>query len=510
MSYIVYTDRIDYVNLDEIDGLYRFQLLNCTGRSGTMIPQRHILVTFTCLLLSVLTHAQEAWTVVLNGKVSEYENPLNRVVLILKKNGQEVQKLFTAPNGKFTVELYADNEYHLQFTKKGYVTKFIEFNTNNVPKAKEAGLYSEFIFEIDLFKEMEGLNTSILEFPVFKVKYYPDLKNLDYDKKHEAKIRSRLNVLLKDYAAMKERESSDAENAKVLVEKNRLNEGYNMQIDIANSFAQKKKYKEAQDAYEKALVIKPKASFPRDRIVAIEKLIKKQNTENKLSKEMEERYTELLKSADVAFNNDKYASARSLYRRAALIAPDRSYPIERIVTAGDELALTKGAAPFKNVADEKYGLILSRADNEYMGEDYMRARNSYAAALRVKTSEQYPKIRIRKIDSIVTANKVQRAEVVSAVTAKKPKLRRGSKARIPPRKTEEEHLNEYLLNLAEKYDEGITEELEVSGGKKVTRIIVVEDGKANEYKKEVFSWATYYRKNNEIIPKYVFENETKR
>jgi hypothetical protein len=63
--------------------------------------------------------------------------------------------------------------------------------------------------------------------------------------------------------------------------------------------------------------------------------------------------------------------------------------------------------------------------------------------------------------------------------------------------------------LAAKYDEGITEEIEVTGSKKVTRIIVVKDGKANEYKKEVFSWATYYKKNNKTIPRYVFENETK-
>ena len=447
--------------------------------------------------------------VVLNGKVSEDDKPLDRVVLTLKKNGQEAQKLFTAPNGKFTVELHADNEYHLHFTRKGYVTKFIEFNTNNVPKDKEAGIYSEFIFELDLFKEMEGLNTSILEFPVFKVKYYPDLKNLDYDKKHEAKIRSRLNVLLKEYAAMEERESKNAENARALAEKNGLNEEYNKQIDIANSLAQKKKYEAAQDAYEKALEIKPKASFPKDRIVALEKLIKKRDAENKLSKAMEERYAVLLKSGDDAFNNGKYASARSLYRRAALIAPDRSYPIERISTAEEELALTKSAAPFKNVTDEKYHLILSRADNEYMGEDYTRARNSYASALRVKPSEQYPKIRIRKIDSTVAANKAQMPEVGSAVTARKSKSRRGGKSSIPALRTDEEQLDEYLLQLVEKYDEGITEEIEVSGGKKVTKIIVVKDGKANEYKREVFSWATYYKKNNKTIPRYVFENETK-
>ncbi|HHZ64267.1 MAG TPA: hypothetical protein EYN51_02010, partial [Flavobacteriales bacterium] len=106
-------------------------------------------------MLSAFAYSQEDWTVMLNGKVTEDDKPLGRVVLILKKNREEVQKLFTAPNGKFILELDSDNEYQLYFTKKGYVTKFIEFNTKNVPEDKEAGLYSEFIFELDMFKEME-------------------------------------------------------------------------------------------------------------------------------------------------------------------------------------------------------------------------------------------------------------------------------------------------------------------------------------------------------------------
>ena len=445
----------------------------------------------------------------LNGKVTEDDKPLGRVVLILKKNREEVQKLFTAPNGKFVLELDSDNEYQLYFTKKGYVTKFIEFNTKNVPEDKEAGLYSEFIFELDLFKEMEGLNTSILEFPVFKVKYYPGLKNLDYDKKHEAKIRSRLSVLLKDYKAMKERELKDIESAEELTQQNEMNQAYNVQIAIADGLAKKKKYEAAQDAYEKALEIKPKASFPKDKIVAIEKLIKKRDAEKKLSKEMEERYAILLKSADEAFNNEKYASARSLYRRAALIAPERTYPIDRISRVEDEWSLTKSAVPFNNVTNQKYDLIISRADNEYMGEDYVRARNSYSSALRVKPNAQHPNLRIHEIDSIGTATKVQMAAAVLGSKTKKTKVKKRAKGKTPPAKTEEDGLNEYLITLAAKYDEGITEEIEVTGSKKVTRIIVVKDGKASEYKKEVFSWATYYKKNNKTIPRYVFENETK-
>ncbi|MBL4658290.1 MAG: hypothetical protein JKX73_09840, partial [Flavobacteriales bacterium] len=180
-------------------------MLDRTYRKRTMGYYRHIFL-MACMLSSIsLSYAQKEWTVTLNGKVLEDSKPLKRAILVLEKNGEEVQKIITAPNGKFTLILESNNDYILFFKKKGYVTKFINYNTMNVPDDKVAGLYGEFIFELELFKEMDGLNTAILDFPVFKVKYYPGLKNLDYDKEHENKIRSRMNVLLKEYTAEKKR-----------------------------------------------------------------------------------------------------------------------------------------------------------------------------------------------------------------------------------------------------------------------------------------------------------------
>jgi len=472
--------------------------------------QKRILFIVSNLLLCALIYAQADWTVTLNGKVSEDDKPLGRVILSLKKNGVDEEKLFTAPNGKFSLVLESDNEYELYFTKKGYVTKFIAYNTKNVPEDKVSGLYAEFIFELDLFKEMEGLNTSILEFPVFRVKYYPGVKNLEYDKKHENKVRSRLNLLLKEYKEAKEREEKLALDAAAAEEKNRVDKGYNDQIELASTLLQSKKYEEAQEAYEKAMEIKPKATFPRDKIVAIEKLIKERDKTKVLSKDMEARYITIIESADAAFKNGKFASAKSLYKRASIIASDRPYPKDQIALAKEELLAAKEKVPFQNVTDEKYDLIIARADNEFMGEDYVRARASYIAASRVKPAATYPKDRINEIASIVAANRQEAADAKPASKQKvKTKVKKGDKKRAPQQKPEEEDIGSYLIALAQEYDEGITEEIEVAGGKKITRIIVVKDGKANEYKKEVYSWATYYKKNNKTIPRYVFENETK-
>ena len=477
---------------------------------GRMGFYRNILACFVLVLLVVFGYAQSPWTVTLNGKVVEGNKALARAVLILKKNGVEVQKLATAPNGKFNIVLEADNDYDLYFTKKGYVTKFISYSTKNVPEDKVSGLYSEFIFELELFKKMEGLNTSVLEFPVFKVKYYPGVKNLDYDKKHENKIRSRLNLLLREYESAKAREEELLTNEIELTEKRKIEEAYSKQLDIASALQKSNQFEEAQDAYRKALEIKPKSSFPKDKIMAIEKLIKERDKSNVLSKAMEERYTILLEQADKALQNEKYASAKSLYKRAALIAPDRPYPKDQIAMVEGELLLIKQRAPFDNLTDERYDLIISRADNEFMGEDYVRARASYLAAAKVKPEAAYPKERISEIDKISAANKLQAVDSSEEKKRKDGRGKKTTKSDPPADVVTKEDMDTYLIALAEAYEEGITEEIEVDGGKKTTRIIVVKDGKATEYKKEVYSWATYYKKNNKNIPRYIFENETKK
>ena len=95
---------------------------------------------------------------------------------------------------------------------------------------------------------------------------------------------------------------------------------------------------------------------------------------------MEQRYTALIKSAEAAFKNKKYASAKSLYKRAALIATDKSYPKEQIAMLDEELKQVKEQTVFNSTKDVKYNIIIARADNEFMGEDYVRSRVSYVLA----------------------------------------------------------------------------------------------------------------------------------
>ena len=69
----------------------------------------------------------------------------------------------------------------------------------------------------------------------------------------------------------------------------------------------------------------------------------------------------------------------------------------------------------------------------------------------------------------------------------------------------------FLSELAKKYPEGVTEEVDEGVNFKMLRIIIVIDGKANEYKKVTYNWGgVYYKKNDLDISEFKFKQETKR
>lgn len=68
----------------------------------------------------------------------------------------------------------------------------------------------------------------------------------------------------------------------------------------------------------------------------------------------------------------------------------------------------------------------------------------------------------------------------------------------------------YLSELAKKYPEGVTTENTMEGKNVVTRVIVIRNGHANEYKKVTTTWGqTYYSKNGQSISVSIFQLETK-
>lgn len=130
--------------------------------------------------------------ITISGRVNEEGRELQNVNVSLQKNKITVNEISTDEIGGFSFTLKSDNQYILVFSKSGYVSKKILVNTENVPintSVVRSGI------DVELFKEIDGVDFSILNQPIGEFFYSPNKKNLDYDKEYTNSIREKLDAL---------------------------------------------------------------------------------------------------------------------------------------------------------------------------------------------------------------------------------------------------------------------------------------------------------------------------
>ncbi|HIA36224.1 MAG TPA: carboxypeptidase regulatory-like domain-containing protein [Flavobacteriales bacterium] len=158
-----------------------------------------LIFSFMLILLALSALADENWVLLVDGRVTSDNKKLQGAVVSLIKNTRIVQEIVTMDDGHFVFVLKPDNEYVIEVSKKGYVSKSIYFSTRNVP---EEILYTllepEFPVEITLFRALEGLNASVLNEPVGRILYSPKLDDFAVDLDYAKKIQPELRQLSRD------------------------------------------------------------------------------------------------------------------------------------------------------------------------------------------------------------------------------------------------------------------------------------------------------------------------
>jgi len=100
---------------------------------------------------------------------------------------------------------------------------------------------------------------------------------------------------------------------------------YKKAITEADGFFNEENYNDALNLYKKAAGIKPEESYPTQKIKEIEE-IKKQIAEQ----ETEDNYFREIKQADSYFDEEYFESAIESYTRALSYKPGEQYPLEKI------------------------------------------------------------------------------------------------------------------------------------------------------------------------------------
>jgi len=191
---------------------------------------------------------------------------------------------------------------------------------------------------------------------------------------------------------------------------------YDVAIAEADAFFRKADYDAASAKYNEALGLKPQERYPKDQLAAIQRKVDelaKKAEEERLAKELDERYKGLLAQADAFFGTGDHASARSKYEQASGVKPQERYPKDRIVEIDALLAAQARKAEEERQRKEqeaRYADLVSRADKAYDAEQWSAALNDYKDATQLKPLEAHPKARIAAIEKRLDSAAREKAE----------------------------------------------------------------------------------------------------
>jgi tetratricopeptide (TPR) repeat protein len=220
-----------------------------------------------------------------------------------------------------------------------------------------------------------------------------------------------------------------------------LDDQYNGIIANADKLLLAKTYAEARIEYGKAGDLKPSEAYPKTKIAEIDKML----ADIEAQKSKDEQYKGLIEKADKLLADKSYEPAKTEYQNATVIKPAETYPKEKIAEIDKALAeIAK-----KKALDDQYTTTIANADKLLADKSYEPARTEYQKASQLKPEEKYPKDRIAEIELAMANLAKQKAldEQYAAIIAKADKLLL-EKSYEPARV---EYTNAGILKPAEQY-----------------------------------------------------------
>ncbi len=156
--------------------------------------------------------------------------------------------------------------------------------------------------------------------------------------------------------------------------------------------------------YTEASGLKPEEKYPKDQLAAIaarKDEERKKAEEERLAKELQQKYQAAIAAADLAFNAARYDEAEAKYNEAVGLKPQEKYPKDQLAAIGkkrEELAQKAEEERKAKELDDRYKALLAEAMQAFTGDRYDDAIAKYTEASGLKPMEQYPKDQIALIN----------------------------------------------------------------------------------------------------------------
>ena len=222
---------------------------------------------------------------------------------------------------------------------------------------------------------------------------YTDASNLKPEEKYP-KDQLALVASKKAEAAKKAEEERKAKE---------LQEKYQAAITAGDAAFKGSEWDEATAKYTDASNLKPEEKYPKDQLAAI--LLKKDEAakkaeEERLARELQEKYQAAISAGDLAFNSANYDAAEAKYAEASDLKPSEKYPKDQlaaIIKKREELARKAEDERKAKELDAQYQAALAAADAAFGNEAWDEASAKYTEASGLKPAEKYPKDQLAAI-----------------------------------------------------------------------------------------------------------------
>jgi len=192
---------------------------------------------------------------------------------------------------------------------------------------------------------------------------------------------------IKDVDALIQKLKGDAE----------LKAKYDKAIATADAAFKGKTYEDAKASYNEALGYKPAEQYPKDQLKLIDAAIKDAQAKAGLEK----NYKDAIDRGDAAFKTKDWVKSKAGYTDALALKATEAYPKAQIKAIDDAIAADEN----KGKLDAKYQAALKKGDDALKAKSYEDAKAGYTEASGVKPSEQYPKDKLKEIEGILSGQK---------------------------------------------------------------------------------------------------------
>ncbi len=182
-----------------------------------------------------------------------------------------------------------------------------------------------------------------------------------------------------------------------------LEEKYKAAIAAADVAFKASSWDMATAKYTEASGLKPDEKYPKDQLAAIaakKDEAAKKAEEERLAKELQQKYQAAIAAADVSFNAARYDEAEAKYTEASTLKPEEKYPKDQLALVAkkkEELAKKAEEERLAKDLEERYKAKLAEAMQAFSGEQWDEATARYTEASTMKPAEQYPKDQIALI-----------------------------------------------------------------------------------------------------------------